>query len=76
MTNRTRKRKLLRAKIILNQTLQKILDINHKRKKLKYTSDPQTKNQSLSEELKVLNKVAAQQAKLIERYRSILGQKV
>ncbi len=68
------KRRLLRARISLNQTLQKILDINRKRKRLSFTKDPSGTNEALSEELKVLNKLAEQQARLIRKYENSLAE--
>lgn len=68
------KRRLLRARISLNQTLQRILDINRKRKRLSFTEDPISTNEALSEELKVLNKLAEQQARLIRKYENSLAE--
>ena len=68
MTKRSMKRKLVRARIALNQTIHKILEINRNRKRLSFYSDPEVKQEDLMEELKVLNKTAEQQAKLVKRY--------
>ena len=70
---RSLKRKLLRAKIALNQTIQNILEINRTRKKLPYLDNYLKKEAALEEELKVLNKIAAQKAKLIRKYESSLN---
>lgn len=72
MTQRSIKRRLIRARIALNQTMQKILDINKSRKQLPYVQDKHEKQEALNEELKVLNKVAAYQAKLVRRYQTII----
>ena len=59
--------------MILNQTVQRILDINHTRKRLPYLEDKHKKEEALVEELKVLNKIADQQARLIRHYEDTLG---
>ena len=66
------KKRLLKAKMTLQHTLQKILDINRHRKRLPHYEDPAQREETLSQELKVLNKIAAQQAKLIRYYESAL----
>lgn len=68
MTKRSMKRKLIRARIALNQTIHKILEINRNRKRLSFYSNPKVKQEDMMEELKVLNKTAEQQAKLVKRY--------
>jgi hypothetical protein len=68
MTKRSMKRKLVRARIALNQTIHKILEINRNRKRLSFYPDPGEQEEQLSEELKVLNKTAEQQAHLVRRY--------
>lgn len=73
MMTRAIKRKLVKAKITLNLTIQKILDINQARKRLAYLQNPAVKERSLSEELKLLNKIAAQQARLIQHYESTIS---
>jgi len=73
MIKRTIKSRLDQAKITLSQTMGKILDINRKRKVLPH--DPSIKKdqeQALSEELRLLNKLAEQQAVLIRRYETAL----
>ncbi len=74
MITRSIKRKLLRAKISLNQTVQKILDINRRRKNLKYAQNSRQLELALKEELRVLNKIAEQQARLVQHYESYLSQ--
>ncbi len=75
MMTRTIKRKLLKAKITLNQTIQSILDINRTRKQLNFLSSrkAEARELSLEEELKVLNRLAAQQAKLVQHYENALA---
>jgi hypothetical protein len=68
MTKRSMKRKLVRARIALNQTIHKILEINRNRKRLSFYSNPKMQEEHLTEQLKVLNKTAEQQAKLVKRY--------
>jgi hypothetical protein len=67
------KRRLLRARITLNQTIQKILEINRKKKALPYLPNPQQEQEVIYEELKVLNKIAEHQAKLIKHYEMTLA---
>lgn len=74
MTKRSMMRKLLRARVSLNQTVQQILDINRKRKRLPYTNNPTKKGERLQEELKVLNKTAEHQALLVRRYQQQLNE--
>ncbi len=75
MIARTIKRKLLKARIKLGQTLQSILHINRTRKQLPHLTpaEAQDKEITLMEALKVLNKTAANQAKMIRRYEEALG---
>lgn len=73
MMKRSMKRKLVRARMILNQTVQRILDINHTRKRLPYLDNAHVKERALDEELKVLNKIADHQARLIRHYEDTLG---
>lgn len=72
MMTRSIKRKLLRARISLNQTVHKILDINRRKKELRYANNTQQKERALKEELRVLNKIAEQQARLIRHYENHL----
>ena len=73
MMRRTIKRRLVKARIALHQTIQKILDINRKKKELPYHEDVKTKDAALNVELKVLNKIAEQQALMVKKYeRSLL----
>lgn len=67
------KRRLLRAKIKLNQTIQQILEINRKRQKLPYLQDAAERRSDMEQELKVLNKIAEHQAKLIKHYENKIG---
>jgi len=71
---RTVKRRLLKAKMTLNQTIQNILEINHYRKKLPYFENANQRQQALKEELRVLNKIAEHQAKLIRHYEHTLSE--
>jgi len=73
MVTKSTKRRLLKAKMILNQTIQKILEINHSRKRLSYFKDTVHREDNLNQELKILNKIAAQQARLIRHYEDTLG---
>jgi len=64
------KRRLLKAKMTLHQTIQSILTINRKRKALDFLEQAQLNEKSslLAEELRVLNKIAARQARLVQHY--------
>lgn len=73
MLKRSIKRKLIKAKITLNQTIQKILEINRTRKKLPYSNNAHQKQNNLNEELKVLNQIVKHQAKLIQKYEQFLS---
>ncbi|HHM20579.1 MAG TPA: hypothetical protein ENJ20_01030 [Bacteroidetes bacterium] len=55
--------KFLNAKSALTATIQKILDLN---KSLR--SSHRSENQAIKQELKLLNKVADQQAKIVQLY--------
>jgi len=73
MIRRTIASRLTQAKNTLGQTMKSILDINRRRKTL--PTDPSIKKdevQALSEELKILNKLAEQQAVLIRKYEMAL----
>ena len=70
--NRNLKVKLTQAKKKLNQTIQHILEINRHRKRIPNFSGYKEKAASKEEELKVLNKIAAQQARIIRHYESAL----
>lgn len=72
MIKKSIKRRLLRARITLNHTVQKILDINRSRKRLEYSREAEKRQLLLNEELRMLNKMAEQQARLIQHYEGIL----
>lgn len=71
---RSIKRKLVRAKVALNTTIEKILDINRRRKRLQIYEDAAVKEEELNQELKLLNKIADRQAQLIKKYENSLAQ--
>jgi len=73
MKSRLLKRKLIRARIKLNQTIQQILDINRRRKGMSLYRELPKRQNELDEELKVLNKIAEQQARLVKHYERSLG---
>lgn len=58
----------------LHQTIQSILKINRDRQKLTFLSADKVANHAnqLEEDLKVLNKIAAHQANLIQHYQMAL----
>jgi hypothetical protein len=56
--------RFLNAKTALTETIQKILDLN---KSLRITQKT-PENQAIKQELKLLNKVADQQAKIVQLY--------
>lgn len=77
MIKRSIQRRLLKARISLNHTIQKILDINRNRKKLEYSRQAEIREQRLNEELRLLNKMAEHQDRLIKYYeRTLTVQKV
>ena len=69
---RSIKRRLIKARIKLNNTIQQILEINRNRKKLPFSSNAESAKEEMEQRLKVLNKTAEQQAKLIRHYESVL----
>lgn len=75
---RSIKRKLIQTRMALSQTVQKILEINRKRKMLSYLDSARTHllqaQKALNEELRVLNKLAEKQAQLIQHYEQLLTQ--
>jgi len=73
MGTRSMKRRLLKARILLSQTVQKILDINKTRKKFSIHKNTHTTKEDFKEELKVLNRIAEHQAQLIRLYETRLA---
>ena len=71
--NRTIKRKMLRAKQALNHTIQKILDINRKKKQMIHLENALHRQQDLNEELRMLNKMAEHHARIVQHYQNILN---
>jgi hypothetical protein len=63
--------RLLNAQTALRATLQKILDLNRQLKSLT-VSKQAPENKSIKQELKLLNKVADQQAKIVQLYETNL----
>lgn len=68
MTNRSLKRRWLRTKMALGQTVDKILSINRRRKWLSSSADFANDMEEIDQELKVLNKIADHQARLLKKY--------
>jgi hypothetical protein len=74
--SRTIIKKMLKAKKALNHTIQKILEINQKQKqRLQFNRELQ-QQQTFNEELRLLNKMAASQARIIRHYETILDRRV
>lgn len=73
MERRSIKRKLLRARIALVQTIDRILDINRRRKHLTALYNATDYEAKLAEELKLLNSLATHQAKLVHKYEADLA---
>ena len=69
-TRRNIKRRYLKTKMALSQTVQAILDINRKRRF--FREDP-SKKEALNEELRVLNAVAENQARTLKTYEYRMG---
>jgi hypothetical protein len=76
MMKQALKRKLIKSRNTLNHALQRILDINRRRKKLSTTPQWKHQEQEFSEELRLLNKIAEQQAHLIKHYEGRLTERV
>lgn len=73
MNQRSLKQRLLRTRIALKQTLNRILDINKKRKVLNALVDYQEHSAKLEDELRVLNQLAFNQASLVRKYEKDLA---
>ena len=73
--SRTIIKKMLKAKDALNHTIQKILEINRKQKQLLQFKSELQKQQTLNEELRLLNKMAATQARIVRHYESMLDRR-
>ena len=56
--------RFISAKTALTETIQKILDLNKSLRR----SQKEPENQAIKQELKLLNKVADQQAKIVQLY--------
>ncbi|KAA3626747.1 MAG: hypothetical protein DWQ02_20245 [Bacteroidetes bacterium] len=67
------KKKLLRTKYALNQTVQKILEINRKRKNLTFFKNSKKKEEILEQDLVLLNKIAERQARLVRKYERLIA---
>jgi len=72
MNKRSVKRRLIKSRIALNHTIQKILDINRNRKRLTYSRQSGKREEVFNEELRVLNKMAENQARLVRHYENTL----
>jgi hypothetical protein len=68
MVTKKIKRRLLRARVVLNQVIRQILEINRTRKQLPFFQNRAAKEKEMEQELKLLNKIAQQQAVLIKKY--------
>jgi hypothetical protein len=62
------KKKLLRTRYALSQTVQKILEINRKRKNLTFFKNSKKKEESLEQDLVLLNKIAERQHRMLRKY--------
>jgi len=76
MMKQALKRKLIKSRNTLNHALRRILDINRRRKKLSTTPQWKIQEQEVSEELRLLNKIAEQQAHLIKHYEGRLMERI
>jgi hypothetical protein len=70
---RSVKQRLLRTRISLKQTLNRILDINRKRKVLNHLHESDAFTTKLEDELRMLNNLASSQANLVRKYESDLA---
>jgi hypothetical protein len=66
-------KRLLHAQQALRDTIHKILDLN---RKLKRSNQQSSESQEIRQELKLLNKVADQQAKIVRLYEYNLKKRV
>ncbi|MCB0651574.1 MAG: hypothetical protein KDC85_09900 [Saprospiraceae bacterium] len=66
------KKKFLRTKYALSQTVHKILEINKKRKNLSFFKNSKKKEEILEQDLVLLNKIAEKQANLLRKYEQII----
>ena len=73
MKKRSLMQRLSQTKESLGKTLNRILDINRKRKVLNHFKEQESIQNSLEEELKVLNQVATNQAHLVRKYETKLS---
>lgn len=67
MKRRLIKRKLLRTRLSLEQTLKQILNINRKRRFINSLPEPAKAEADLEVELRILNQTASNQAQLLRR---------
>lgn len=74
MIKRSLKHRLRRARTRLSHTVNQILAINKNRKRLSQVGRPKAPEENLEEELKVLNKIAEQQAQLVKHYETALAE--
>lgn len=68
MTSRSLKRRWLRTKMALGQTIERILDINRRRKVLSNVPQYIKSQEDMDQELKILNRIADHQARLLRKY--------
>ncbi len=73
--NRTIIKKMLNAKKALNHTLEKILDINRKRKQFVDLENYRRQALQEDEELRLLNKMAAHHARVVRHYENMLDRR-
>lgn len=69
------KKRLLKAKFALTETVEKILAINQKRKRLRLLEDGEAKKRKLEMELEMLNDLAEQQAHILRKYETMIQRK-
>jgi hypothetical protein len=74
MSERSLFQRLLNAKSALNATIEKILDLNRRLKSLSW-GKKSPENTAIKQELKLLNKVADQQAKIVQMYEKRLNKR-
>lgn len=68
------KKRFLRAKYALSQTVAKILEVNSRRKALSFQPEnKEDKIKELNEELSLLNLLAQNQAHLVKRYELVIA---
>ena len=71
-TNGSIKHKLIRARIALKHTVEKLLDINKERTKLQKSESKLNQTVELAAEVKLLNRIIRHKVRMIQKYEAVL----